>query len=67
MHIDGLKVLTENWVLLERAEATELEEGSVGAAQEQKVGSRGTPESNFGEVGCETRDNHAQVVGCNRI
>src|SRR6267378_2801281 len=67
MHIDGLKVLTESWVLPERAEAAELEEGSVGAAQEQKVGTRGTPEGNFGKVRSETRDNHAQVGRCKRI
>src|SRR6267378_219846 len=67
MHIDGLKVLTESWVLPERAEAAELEEGSVGAAQEQKVGTRGTPEGNFGKVRRETRDNHAQVGRCKRI
>src|SRR6266481_1612286 len=67
MHIDGLKVLTENWVLPERAEAIELEEGSVGAAQEQEVGSRSAPEGNFAKVRRETRDDHAQVGRCKRI
>ena len=67
MHINGLKVLTESWVLPERAEAAELEKGRVGAAQEQKVRSLGTPKGNLGKVRRETRDNHAQVGRCKRV